>query len=45
MLQAARDQFAGNIKNRVPMKRFGTPEEVRPVGAEKTEGMLLYENS
>jgi NAD(P)-dependent dehydrogenase (short-subunit alcohol dehydrogenase family) len=28
MPQAAQDQFAENIKARVPMKRFGTPEEV-----------------
>jgi NAD(P)-dependent dehydrogenase (short-subunit alcohol dehydrogenase family) len=28
MSQAAQDQFAENIKARVPMKRFGTPEEV-----------------
>jgi NAD(P)-dependent dehydrogenase (short-subunit alcohol dehydrogenase family) len=28
MPQAAQNQFAENIKARVPMKRFGTPEEV-----------------
>ncbi len=28
MPKAAQDQFAENIKARVPMKRFGTPEEV-----------------
>jgi NAD(P)-dependent dehydrogenase (short-subunit alcohol dehydrogenase family) len=28
MPQAAQDQFAENVKARVPMKRFGTPEEV-----------------
>jgi NAD(P)-dependent dehydrogenase (short-subunit alcohol dehydrogenase family) len=28
MPQAAQDQFAENIIARVPMKRFGTPEEV-----------------
>ena len=28
MPQAAQEQFAENIKARVPMKRFGTPEEV-----------------
>jgi NAD(P)-dependent dehydrogenase (short-subunit alcohol dehydrogenase family) len=26
--QAAQDQFAADVKERVPMKRFGTPEEV-----------------
>jgi NAD(P)-dependent dehydrogenase (short-subunit alcohol dehydrogenase family) len=26
--QAALDEFADNVKSRVPMKRFGTPEEV-----------------
>ena len=26
--QAAQDQFAADVKGRVPMKRFGTPEEV-----------------
>lgn len=28
--QAALDDFATQVKNRVPMKRFGTPEEVAP---------------
>jgi NAD(P)-dependent dehydrogenase (short-subunit alcohol dehydrogenase family) len=28
MPQAAVDSFAENIRNRIPMKRFGTPEEV-----------------
>ncbi|MFZ0760360.1 MAG: SDR family oxidoreductase [Candidatus Sulfotelmatobacter sp.] len=28
MPQSAQDQFADQIKSRVPMKRFGTPEEV-----------------
>lgn len=28
MPKAAQDQFAENIKERVPMKRFGTPEEI-----------------
>jgi len=28
MPKAAQDQFAENIKKRVPMKRFGTPEEI-----------------
>ncbi|MGA8202484.1 MAG: SDR family oxidoreductase, partial [Candidatus Sulfotelmatobacter sp.] len=28
MPQAAQDDFAAGVKERVPMKRFGTPEEV-----------------
>jgi NAD(P)-dependent dehydrogenase (short-subunit alcohol dehydrogenase family) len=28
MPAAAREEFLENIKNRIPMKRFGTPEEV-----------------